>query len=449
MSSAIVGSTGNRKASGRREKAPPRAERGWSTATSLILHLHPPRVSASALRFTYTWGLGGISALLACLLAFTGVLLLFRYEPSVERAYLSIRLLESQVPFGALFRAIHHWSANLLVITSFLHLVRVFLSGGFKKGRAANWVIGMLLLIVALAMNFTGYLLPWDQLAYWAITVSTSLAGYVPVVGTAIGRLLLAGSQVGQGALSNFYAFHVAVLPSLFAVALSYHFWKVRKDGGISQPEAVEQRSPRVDTIPHLVQREVAVGAVVLVAVVLFSMLVPAPLGQLADPMNSPNPAKAAWYFAGLQELLLHMHPLAAIALVLAVIAAVGLLPYWEREHASAGVYFRSHVGRQAAILGTLLATSLVPVLVVLDEFWFDLPALLPTWPLLISSGLLPLLITLAGLAAVYALARFPLKASHTEAVVALIAFVVTALVVLTVVGVYFRGPNMALVLPF
>ena len=421
-----------------------------NTITSLILHLHPPRVPAAALRFTYTWGLGGISALLALALGITGVLLMFRYEPSVERAYLSIRILESQVPFGSLFRAVHHWSANLLVVTTFLHLLRVFFSGGFKAGRAVNWLVGALLLLLVLALNFTGYLLPWDQLAYWAITVSTSLIGYVPLVGIPIARFLLADSQVGQGALSNFYALHVAVLPVLVAVILSYHFWKVRKDGGISQPEGDrEKRAPRLDTIPHLVQREVAVGAIVLVGLLLWSMLVPAPLGDLADPTSSPNPAKAAWYFAGLQELLLHMHPLAAMGLVAVVLGSLALLPYWDREAGTVGIYFRSPAGKRAAILAVILAVDLVPLLIVADEFWLDLPGLLPGWPTLVSSGLLPLLVTLAGLAAVYGLARLVARANHGEATVGLITFLTVALAILTVTGVYFRGPNMALVLPF
>ena len=180
-------------------------------ANSLILHIHPTRVPADALRFTYTWGLGGISAVLAVMLGLTGMMLMFRYEPTVERAYISLQLLETQVAFGSLVRAIHHWSANLLVITCFLHLVRVFLTGGFKKGRAVNWLVGLGLLMLVLAYNFTGYLLPWDQLAYWAITVSTSLVSYIPKVGQELSRLVLAGPEVGQGALSNFYALHVAV----------------------------------------------------------------------------------------------------------------------------------------------------------------------------------------------------------------------------------------------
>jgi quinol-cytochrome oxidoreductase complex cytochrome b subunit len=345
---------------------------------------------------------------------------------------------------------VHHWSANLLVITAFLHLIRVFLTGGFKEGRAVNWLVGVALLLLVLAFNFTGYLLPWDQLAYWAITVSTSLIGYLPLVGTSLSRLVLADTQVGQGALSNFYALHVAVLPVITVLFTAYHFWKVRKDGGISQPLLPEgERPERVHTIPNLTQREFAAAALVILGVVLFGMLVPAPLGELADPTQSPNPAKAAWYFVGLQELLLHMHPLAAMVLVGVVLLGLAILPRWDRVGEDIGIYFRSRTGLWAALLGAFLAVDLVPLLVIADEYWLDLPSLMPGLPMLISSGLVPLALTLAGLGAIYLVVRRLLKAGRGEALVGLFVFMVVGLVVLTVVGNLFRGPNMALVLPF
>ena len=203
-----------------------------------ILHLHPVNVPAKALRFTYTWGLGGISVFLALMLGITGILLMFRYDASIERAYLSIQELEATVVFGSLIRGIHHWSANLLVITSFLHLLRVFFTGGYKKGRAMNWYVGVALMLIVLAFNFTGYLLPWDQLAYWASTVGTSLLEYIPLIGGELSKFIMGGDVLGQGTLRNFYAIHVAGLPILMAAAVSYHFWKIRKNGGISHRDA-------------------------------------------------------------------------------------------------------------------------------------------------------------------------------------------------------------------
>ncbi|MCP5099093.1 MAG: cytochrome bc complex cytochrome b subunit [Chloroflexi bacterium] len=425
-----------------------------AVANNLILHLHPTKVPKPALRFSYTWGLGGISAVLTLLLITSGVLLMFRYDASVERAYTSIQYLETQAFFGSLIRGIHHWSGNLLVITAFLHLLRVFFTGGYKKGRATNWIIGIVLLLIVVIFNFTGYLLPWDQLAYWAVTVGTSLLSYIPVVGTAVSNFLLGGPEVGQNALRNFYAIHVAVLPAVMILLMSYHFWKVRKDGGISQPEAkaVEgERRPRIErvtTIPHLVQVEFAATAVLLAVLFIWAMFVPAPLEALANPAHPPNPAKAAWYFMGVQELLLHMHPLAAMLLPGLILAALVALPYWDKEDENIGHYFRSAVGRKTAVFATLLSFILVPLLVVVDEWWLDLPALMPTWPTLISNGMIPMLLSLGGLVVIYRAFRRAFGTTRSEGLVGVFTFLFVSLLLLTIIGVFFRGANMALIWP-
>ena len=427
-----------------------------AVANNLILHLHPTKVPAPALRWSYTWGLGGLSAVLATLLAVTGVLLMFRYDASVERAYTSIQTMETEVFFGSLIRSLHHWSANLLVVTAFLHLLRVFYTAGYKKGRSANWLVGIVLLLLVVAFNFTGYLLPWDQLAFWAITVGTSLLSYVPVIGAGISNFLLAGPEVGQGALRNFYAIHVAVLPALLVLLMSYHFWKVRKDGGISQPIPPQtadgkpaKRVVRLTTIPHLVQREFLAAATLITVLTIWAMLVPAPLEELANPTHPPNPAKAAWYFMGLQELLLHMHPLAAMILPGIILLAIVFIPYWDKDDVDIGIYFRSGVGKLTALFGAFLALVFVPLLVVFDEYWIDLPALLPEWPVIVSNGLITLLLTLAGLFVIYIAMRFVAKANRSEALVGLFTFVIVSFVLLTISGVFFRGANMALVWPF
>ncbi len=421
-----------------------------TVANSLILHLHPTKVPVSSLRFVYTWGLGGMSVILGILIAMTGILLMFRYDASLERAYVSIQLLESEVPFGSLFRAIHHWASNLLVITLFLHMVRVFLTAAFKRNRALNWMIGLSLFILVLAFNFTGYLLPWDQLSYWAATVATSLFQYIPLVGTAVSNFLLGGTEVGQATLRNFYALHVAVLPVIFIAVVTYHFWRIRKDGGISRPihdnSSTKTTLKTVTTIPHLVQKEAAAASLLIAGVLLWSMWLPAPLVGMANPTLSPNPAKAAWYFLGLQELLLHMHPTAAIGLVVIILLGFLLLPLWDRSPEGFGLYFRSPKGRISALTGFLLAVNIIPMLIIVDEYWFDLPAMLPSWPLLLSNGLLPLLLSLVGLGVIYLLIRKGLKASHSEATLGLGVFILVSFIVMTLVGIYLRGPNMALV---
>jgi quinol-cytochrome oxidoreductase complex cytochrome b subunit len=418
-----------------------------SAATNIVLHLHPAKVPAPALRFTYTWGLGGTATLLVLTLVSTGVLLMFRYEPTVDRAYLSIQSLETNVMFGSLVRAIHHWSANLLIIVAFLHLLRVFLTGGFKQGRHVNWLVGLTLFILVLAFGFTGYLLPWDQLAYWAVTVGMSLLDYIPAVGIEIAHLLLGGPEIGQPALSNFYALHVAVLPVLLVGTMSYHFWRIRKDGGISRPEG--EKAKRLQTIPNLVQRELGVAAAVLTAITLWSMAMPAPLETVADPGASPNPAKAAWYFLGLQELMLHMHTLAVLILLAIVVGGLALLPRWEDDDGTIGHYFRSPAGRRAAIWGSLSSLYIIPLLVIADEYWLDLSGWLPGLPAFVSNGLIPLLLTVGAFAAIYVLFRRALRANHGEALVGLVIFIMASIVVLTIIGIFFRGPNMALVVPF
>ncbi|MCI0521518.1 MAG: cytochrome b N-terminal domain-containing protein [Chloroflexi bacterium] len=424
-------------------------------ANNVILHLHPAYVPAQALRFTYTWGLGGLSAALALTLGLTGLLLMFRYDARVDFAYASIQQIETQVAFGSLLRGLHHWSANLLVVTAFLHLLRVFFTASYKQGRTMNWLIGIALFLLVLASNFTGYLLPWDQLAYWAITVSANLLEYIPLVGNTFSRFLLGGPVVAQGSLSNFYAFHVVLLPTLAAMGMGYHFWKVRKNGGISQPLRKEsERVERLSTIPNLVGRELAALAVLFTLLLVWAASLSAPLGQIADPFNSPNPAKAAWYFMGLQELLLHMHPLAALLLTAIILAGMILLPRWDSREEDIGIYFRSPAGRRAALIGALLAIDIVPLLVVLDEYWLDVPGLFSGLPVEITNGVVPLFLTLAFFVVIYLGMRLfvsyqGVKANHSEALLGLLVFLVAAIVTLTIIGNFFRGANMALALPF
>jgi quinol-cytochrome oxidoreductase complex cytochrome b subunit len=416
---------------------------------NVILHLHPTRVPAPALKFTYTWGQGGLSALLVIILISTGILLMFRYDASVERAYTSIQLLETQVMFGSMLRAVHHWSGNLLIITVFLHMLRVFFTGSYKKGRGVNWMVGIILFLIVISFNFTGYLLPWDQLAYWAITVATSLLGYIPIIGGVISDFLLGGPEVGQAALRNFYAIHVAVLPATILLVMTYHFWRIRKDGDISQPETA-RKAPKLTTIPYLVQIELAAAVALIAGVFLWAMTMPAPLEALANPAHPPNPAKAAWYFLGLQELLLHMHPLAALMLPTLILIALALVPFWDKKsEGDIGVYFRSQTGKRVAAVAALLGLILPPILILLDEFWVDFPAWLPSLPTIISNGVIPVLLTLGGLGLIYAAFRKWFKANHSEAALGLFLFLFVSLVMLTITGIFFRGPNMALIWPF
>jgi len=218
--------------------------------TNIFFHLHPVKVSRHSLKATTTLGLGVISIILFLTLTFTGVLLMFYYIPSVERAYASMKELQLVVPLGQLTRNMHRWAAHLMVITVTLHMVRVFYTGAYRPPREFNWIVGVILLLITLFSSFTGYLLPWDQLSFWAITVGTNIASYAPVIGPQLRLLLLGAPEVGQAALIRFYALHVIVIPLVLMGLISLHIWRVRKDGGLAgqgPPESSLAFSPQVE----------------------------------------------------------------------------------------------------------------------------------------------------------------------------------------------------------
>jgi quinol-cytochrome oxidoreductase complex cytochrome b subunit len=207
-----------------------------AVATNVFLHLHPTRIHRTHVRITHTYCLGGLSFFLFLILTITGVLLMFYYVPSVDHAYRDIADLETKVRFGMLMRNLHRWTAHAMVITVFLHMMRVFYTGAYKPPHEFNWVVGVVLLFLTLLLSFTGYLLPWDQLALWAVTVGTNMVGSAPVLGEQTRFVLIGGYEVGPEALIRFYTLHVIGLPLLAAIFMAVHFWRIRRDGGLTGP---------------------------------------------------------------------------------------------------------------------------------------------------------------------------------------------------------------------
>ena len=223
--------------------------------TNFFLHLHPVSIKKQGIALSYTWCMGGVTFFLFLVETVTGVLLMFYYRPTLEWAYNDILALRDVASLGIL-RELHRWGAHAMVITVWLHMYRVFLTGSYKPPREFNWVIGVILLLLTLLLSFTGYLLPWDQLAIWAITVGSNMAratpfaghegpgaaalmvGDVPLIhgGSDARFLLLGGTVVGPGALLRFYVLHCIFIPLVASVLIAIHFWRVRKDGGISGP---------------------------------------------------------------------------------------------------------------------------------------------------------------------------------------------------------------------
>jgi quinol-cytochrome oxidoreductase complex cytochrome b subunit len=211
-------------------------------ASNVFLHLHPAEVRGHGLRMRYTWCMGGLAFLLFLILTASGALLMLYYRPTPERAYMDMVALREDVSLGTLMRNLHRWAGHAMVVVVGLHMLRVFLTGSYKNPREFNWVIGVVLLVLALALSFTGYMLPWDQTAVGAVMVGSNMAAAAPFVGSQgpgamvsaqsdVRALLLGGTTIGATALVRFYVLHCVLLPLAAAVMMGVHFWRVRKDG--------------------------------------------------------------------------------------------------------------------------------------------------------------------------------------------------------------------------
>ncbi len=286
----------------------------------------------------YSLWLGTIAASLFVILAITGALLLFFYIPSVQNAYWSIKDLDNVVVFGWLLRSQHRWAAHLMVAFVFFHFVRVFFTAAYRGQRVWNWYIGIALLILTLFLSFSGYILPWDQLAYWALTIGTGIASAIPFLGKSVQFLLVGGNVIGQNSLLRFFVLHNFFLPALLLLLFALHMWRIRKDGGLAsmdrlvrdtglkevpvsptktysllgvtegttiQVETTEvlDETNSVRSSPHLLRRIALVFLISTIITLGLGILSPAPLEEPANPSVTPIPAKAPWYFLWLQEL--------------------------------------------------------------------------------------------------------------------------------------------------
>ncbi len=418
---------------------------------SIVLLIHPEKVRLSSIAFKRTFGLGGMAMLLFGLQAISGILLRFVYEPTPAGAYDSILFINAEVFFGSFIRNIHHWSGMLIVIIVFLHLLRVFYTQAYYPPRRFNWIVGLFLLLITILLNFTGYLLPWDQLSFWAVTVSTNMLEYIPLIGDWLKEAIRGGDEVGGPTLLIFYNLHTGVLPLIVLILLVFHFWKVRKAGGVIVPQEKDgDGNTFVSTIPKLLEREVGVGLALLGFVLLLSVFVNAPLLERADPSFSPNPVKAPWYFSGIQELLLHFHPSIAV-FVIPFLAMVWLIsfPYMKSGSREAGKWFYTQNGLRIFYIASLCSFLLTIAGILFGEFLVDFQAWLPGIPEIISNGLIPLFIWSVFLLGLSYLVKVRFKAGRTEMQLWIFTYLVVAYLVLMLTGVLFRGQAMALTWPF
>ena len=385
---------------------------------NFLLHAFPVRATRRALAWITTGWLGTATLALFLVECVTGGFLLFVYVPSIESAYASILDIEHVVRFGSWLRGTHRAAAHLMVVAVSLHAARVFLTGAYKREgspgatRPLNWLVGIALLVTTLGLSFTGYLLPWDQLAFWAVTVGTRIAASVPIVGEGLRHLLLGGHAVGPATLTRFYALHCFVLPAITVALTAYHLWRIRKDGGLAASDRVadaaaaraEVRPPSpgrsytllgttrgenvgtisaapliaaesVMAIPNLVRRVAVAGLAALAVASLLGLSSAAPLEPPADPTRTPNPAKAPWYFLWLQELVSDLtFRIGSVSIDGALLGGVvlpgllvGLLAAWpwldRSPREAAGVWFHRTRRRQTTVfLVVLLAIGALTV---------------------------------------------------------------------------------------
>ncbi len=333
--------------------------------TNFFVHLHPPMIRERTLHPLATLGLGIVCLTCLLVLTATGLTLFLYYVPYNEVAYDRILHIMTTLRYGKLIRNLHYLAANVLIIAGLAHMARIFFMGSYK-GRFLNWVYGLLLLSLIFASNYTGYLLPWDQTSYWAIKVGSNLATYFPIIGPSIKRFLLGGEEIGHDTLIRSFTLHVAVLPALGVVLTSLHLWRIRKDGGLAAPD--EPEPGRIASSPVLFRAELVVGLLTMSLIIALSFFVDAPLSGRADPLHPPNPAKAPWYFVGIQEMVSHSAMLGGVLVPVLIGLFLFLSPVLDRSKQPGGTWLSGDRLSVNIIFALILMSQVV--LIVIGQ-WF------------------------------------------------------------------------------
>jgi len=275
-----------------------------SARPNFFHHLHPARIPEAQARFLYTLGAGGIAVFLSMILLLTGLLEMYYYIPTPQGAPVSVQTITTLVPFGNLVRNLHFWSAQFLVIVITVHLLRVVLTGSYAPPRHFNYVIGLGLLVFILLLNFTGYMLRWDEGIHWALTVGTNLLKTIPWVGNGLYQFAIGGTSPGSATLTRFYTWHIFGLTLGVVILVAWHAFRVRRDGGIAAPSTGQPAGESITRF-DLVKREVLAMVVAGLVLLLFCVIFPAPIGAPISGTNlMPGDSRAPWFFLWIQELL-------------------------------------------------------------------------------------------------------------------------------------------------
>lgn len=334
----------------------------WSKNKSLVYRLHPRQIPERSARFTYTFGLGGITLLSALIAALTGVLLMFYYVPSREGAHASVVLIDSVVSMGRFTRAMHYWSAQVMVVSVVLHASRVVFTGGYRPPREFNWLVGLGLLVVTLLWDFSGYVLRHDSASIWALTIGVNLLRELPVVGDALYIIVVGGQEPTSDTVLRFYTWHVAGLTLLGVGGILYHAWRVRADGGISFPGRTPDGHREYTPRETLLYRELVAALVLISGLVLLSVFVPPSLGTCAD-LNCPgiDRVRAPWFFTPIQRLLRYLPPLwGGWAIPLGALVLLAALPLFDRHGPGRGRWFARERWKVQVVFGVLAVAVVV-----------------------------------------------------------------------------------------
>lgn len=352
-----------------------------NVSQNFVLHIHAPKIYTETLSPFTTLGLGVILASLFAVQIGTGMLLMIHYTPSVDGAYFSVKEIIFYIPGGRVFRNIHRWSAHAMVFVTFLHLFRTFYKGCYSGTRRRNWVTGVIMLLVVMLMSFSGYLLPWDQLAYWAVTIGsniaasfsefTDLSGITAYIdpGGFFRKLLLGGEEVGQATLTRFYTLHVIILPVLLIGLVGYHFWRIRKDGGLARPVPVSGAHPEeIPTWPTALWAELSVFLGVIALLLIIGLVVDAPLKTIANPNLPENPAKSPWYLLGIQEIVSYSAFMGGFVIPVLFISFLFWIPWFDpSDEPNKGVWFSGRNGLKITLLSVLTGGCSTLVFVLLS----------------------------------------------------------------------------------
>jgi quinol-cytochrome oxidoreductase complex cytochrome b subunit len=467
--------------------------RSQSVFGNLFLHIHSVRTHRWTLRPRFTMGLGVACGMFFLMLLVSGAVLMVHYVPSVDGAYNSVKNIHFVVPGGRVIRNLHRWAAYGMVVAVFLHMMRVFYTNSYKRPREFNWVVGVILFVLTLGLSFTGYCLPWDQLAYWAITIGANIAGSPAEVTDAMGitnvfdvggfqKLLMLGSNtVGEPALLRFYWAHCIVLPILMTLFIGAHFWRIRKDGGLSRPDdirdeelegtpsdalaeasfqpvetktyglmcLVKDRTNAVDrgpertvlSWPHVLRAEMAIAVILLAVMIGLALLIDAPLKELANPSVPENPAKAPWYFLAMQEVISYSAFMGGMVLPGITVLMLMLVPFLDRSEGGTGRWFGLPGDRKlVASMAVVMSIAVVGMLAfTINVGWIrdwvpDCNQILIT---LVNPGTV-----LAGFLTLLTLGTLGITGSTRKAVIVFFTCFLVSFVILTYFALIHRGPN-------